>query len=461
MSESVAWIWFGALMALTCAVWGATWPRVPAQARFPWLFYSAVYVLTTGIGATVIGLTNGVALIQVDAEAGWGLDVSLLQGSITPQYWIVLFAPLIAPALLFWLAPPRSKSASVIDGRAPTTEQLTPGGFLAVFGLFAGYCLLSLFRNGYGFSIGMWFQSEGDFVAMMAHRMALGAVLGSLFFGIAYITLPTLAQAAVFQFVRIRSSAWLLFAALSVGIMLFIDLSLMQKSHAMLHLLIITVGMAEMRFLRWKLVALIVGGLFAGLTFLMSLMLDGWDSFQTLRLIVYRMSHAYPYYLTIFPDLESFRGIDLGLHLVGIGSAPDQTWRVFTYMYPGYFEVDGACPAPANVDAYAQAGLMYSIFISFLIGVLVRWSAELRTRIRGPIGFALYMQSLMALYYVSQTSLRESVISCYGIFYAFVAIIPLYAVRSAVSDERRAGVRSPAPVGISQGASRVRSPGAV
>jgi hypothetical protein len=423
--------------------------------RFPWVFYSAVYVLTTGIGAAMIGLTDGLALIQIDAEAGWGLDVSMLPGSVTPQYWIVLFAPLIAPALLFWLFPARANGASVIDGAAPATEQLTPGGFLAVFAIFAGYCLLNLFRNGYGFSIAMWFQSEGDFVAMMAHRAALGAVLGSLFFGFAYITLPTLAQTAIFQFARIRSSIWMLLAVMAVAIMLFIDLSLMQKSHAMLHLLIIAVGMAELRFLRWKLVAIIIGGLFSVLTFLMSLMLENWDSFQTLRLIVFRMSHAYPYYLTIFPDIESFRGIDFGLHLLGIGSAPDQTWRVFTYMYPGYFEFEGACPAPANVDAYAQAGLGYAIVVSLGIGVLVRWSAELRMRIQGPVGFALYMQSLMALYYVSQTSLRESVVSCYGIFYAFLAIIPLLALRSGRREGQPAAVSSKAPGRVPRGASPV------
>ena len=448
MSPSAAWLWFLSLAGLTAVVWGSLWGAIPRAARFPLIFYFAVYILTTGIGATLIGLTDGSALIRVDMEAGWGLNVALLPGSVTPQYWIILFAPLIAPAALFVLFPASERRLSRSPQSPSPSDHVSAAAFATVLCVFAGYCLGKLFLQGYGMSIAMWFQSEGDFVAMMVHRMALATSLGSVFFGIAYITLPTLAQSAAYEFVRLRNSGWTFLLALSVGAMMFIDLSLMQKSHAMVHLLMIAVGLAELRFLRWKSVLLVFASLFVALTFLMSLMLDGWDSAQTLRLIIYRMSHAYPYYLTIFPDLENFTGIDMGLHLIGMGAPSDETWRVFTYMYPGYYEIEGACPAPAHVDAYAQGGLAYALIISLAIGALIRWSAHLRMTVRGPIGFALYMQSLMALYYVSQTSFRETVISCYGIFYAFVAIIPLYALRSSANDSRgRAGPLDVAPAG--------------
>lgn len=454
MSEGAAWLWFLSLAGISAVIWGSLWGTIARAARFPLIFYFAVYILTTGIGATVIGLTDGNALIQVDMEAGWGLNVALLPGSVTPQYWIILFAPLITPAILFVMFPTgRAGMNSKSQLLPPTADRVTPAGFTTVLSLFAGYCLGKLFLQGYGFSIAMWFQSEGDFVAMMVHRMALATSLGSVFFGIAYITLPTLAQSAAYEFVRLRSAGWTFLVGISIGSMMFIDLSLIQKSHAMVHLLMVAVGLAELRFLRWKSVLLVFASLFAALTFLMSLMLEGWDSAQTLRLIIYRMSHAYPYYLTIFPDLEKYTGIDLGLHLVGMGTPSDETWRVFTYMYPGYYEIDGACPAPAHVDAYAQGGLAYALVISLAIGAMIRWSAHLRMTFRGPIGFALYMQSLMALYYVSQTSFRETIISCYGIFYAFVALIPLYALRPSAVSGRRLGVPGPTPMRIRGGTS--------
>jgi hypothetical protein len=426
MTTTASLIWFVALSTLTIVVWALSWRAVPARGRFPWIFYTFVYIITTGIGAAEIGLTDNQALVDINNDAGWGLDISFLPGSITPVYWILLFAPLVAPAMFFLAVPLAPSSDATIPLTASPGDWTSPAAFFVAYIPFAGYCVLNLILNGYGMSITMWFQSEGDFVGMMLHRMALAGSLGSVFFGISYITLPSLTQAALYEFVRTRRTSWTAMSALAIGLIVFIDLSLMQKSHVMLHLLIFAVGLAELKYLRWKSVGLVVAGLFGGLTFLMSLMLDQWDSSQTVRLVVYRMAHAYPYYLTIFPEFENNTGIDLGLHLIGIGVAPDESRRVFWYMYPGLHAVEGNCPAPAHITAFAQGGMVYGLLVCGAIGALIRWSAGLRTAIRGPLGFALYMQSLMTLYYVAQTSVRESLVSCYGIVYAFVGLAPLY-----------------------------------
>jgi hypothetical protein len=100
-------------------------------------------------------------------------------------------------------------------------------------------------------------------------------------------------------------------------------------------------------------------------------------------------------------------------------------------MYPQVTWAQGAAPAAAHVRAYSQAGMPFALVNLAIVGIVIKAAGGLRSRIHGPISFALYLQLLIFLYFVTQTSLREAIISCYGIFWAVIALLPLIFLQPA------------------------------
>ncbi len=111
-------------------------------------------------------------------------------------------------------------------------------------------------------------------------------------------------------------------------------MALMQKSPVLLYLVFVGIACVELKVVRWQALGGVAAGLIIVLTTLQSFMLDDWNYFRSFSLLTFRMAQSFPYYMSVYPELLEYAGVDLGLHLFGIGEVARDNLDVFNYMYP-------------------------------------------------------------------------------------------------------------------------------
>ncbi len=421
--ENYGTLSLGGFAALSLLMWYFVWKWAEPVVRLPLLFYCGFYFVTTLIGATLIGLSDSKCLEPL----AWGLDFKVLRDVNNVRYWCLLFMPMIVPPMVVVALSKSRIIESAVKGTAgklnATPSQL---GFLTVYCTWSGYCLSKLYVTGQIGTIFKWHSLQSDYVSMILQRTEMAGMLGSVFFGLIYITLPMLSFYALYCCVNERGIVWKLIFCFSALTTAVISLSLMQKGPVLLFFVFIGIGLVELKVIRPQSLAIVGAGLVFLLTTLQRFMAESWSYEQTFNLIVFRMAHSYPYYVNIYPDMLPFFGLDLGLHLIGMGEIASDNNVVFDYMYPACDWVQGAAPGPAHVRAYGQGGLLFAFVTVALIGVGIKMAGVLRRYIAGPLSFSLYMASLVCLYFLTQTSAREALLSCYGICWAVPGIIPLW-----------------------------------
>jgi hypothetical protein len=420
MSETLLFL-FG--LGLTSIV---IWVRVGRSAdhnlHVPFFVYTGSYLVTTGIGAAIIAASDGdLAVLQA-----YGLDLKPLTFLGGPLYWVMLFAPLIIPGLVVLQFRRDYLTEQVLNVALPRNDNLDQITLMTVSFGFIGYCLVRLAMSGNISVISMWLTLQGDAAGIVGLRVDLIPVLGREFFGILYIALPTLSSASLYVFYHkptLLSGAMVFLTVFSI---IFLNLAIMQKSPLLIYFIILGFGFYELRRFRIWIAVIFVLSLICLLTVLQSFFTQDWTIVNSMELIIFRLASSFPYYLNLFPDLLPYTGPDLGLHLIGLCDSPLDHEEVYNYMYPQTTWAQGAAPAPAHVRAYAQLGPAFALLTVVICGFFIRAIATLRMRINGPSSFALYIASLLFLYYSTQTSLRESILSCYGIVWALISLsIPL------------------------------------
>jgi hypothetical protein len=428
------WFWPVVLSAVALFLWRSVLRLAPAL-WVAFLVYGGFYILTTLIGATIISLTDAAVLEQL----GWGLDVNPLKDVGSKRYWLMLFAPLIVPPITFLvLYDFRLLDQLILEHIPDQNCRISSGGFCAVFGLLAGYCVYRLAQHGHLFAILTWQSAKSDYVGLIAARYDMFDTLGSAFFGITYVGLPTLSFVALHQAVQTRQRVWAVLTCLAVGTVAFLSISLIQKSPLVLYFAFLGIALFDLKVVTLRSIALVGALILICLTALQSLMLEDWGIDRTVNLVIFRMAQSFPYYLNVFPDLVPFSGIETGLHLIGIGKAADDNNVVFNVMYPSVVWTQGSAPGPAHLRAYSQAGLWYAAVTLIVVGLAFKGIQVLYRKRESPLAFALYMGLFIHLYYVTQTSLREAVVSCYGYFWviASVAFTMLATHRTAPAPPR-------------------------
>jgi hypothetical protein len=403
------------------------WLRVDRAARMPLLVYCGTYGFTTLIGATIIGL-RGPAFLDT---LNYSLDSTILPDLDGIKYWGLLYAPLILPPLCLALTrsqPARLPSTGArstpaeIKRSAAASDRLGVVPFLLGFGLLTGYCMFRLAAAGYGNNLSAWSSLKGDYISLILLRTSMATSLGSVFFGLVYIAIPCLSQCAMYQYLRSGRSVWKFVFLLTVAVTGVLCVWIMMKGLLLIYLLFLGIGLIELKVVKPRVFILIVAGVLGVLTVLQGFFSDNWSFSDSASLAVFRMASSYPYYVSLFPDVIPYGGLDLGLHLLGLAKPNTDAIDVWAYMYPSIHWVQGATPAAAHMRAYAEGGVVYSLVMLVGIGFLLRAVTTFRQRVEGPFAYALYMQALVFLYYLTQTSIREAVISCYGFFWAVVAI---------------------------------------
>lgn len=396
--------------------WSVRFASRWAMLRMPLAVFVTAYVVTSGIGAALIGLFGPEVL-----PVTWGMDFTDVR-ELKPTYWLLVYLPLlVAPLVAAKLSQASQPQLPVAESAA--AQELSPLAILVPLAFFCGFCAYKLQTSGYGADVANVQNLSGDFHALMELRGDMMSSLGGPFFGFIYTSMPALCHCALYQAAKRRRVVdWVVFALALAATAIF-SLAVVQKTLILLLLLFTALAATELRLLSGRLF-LLAG--FAGVGVLGALQLfvfqgDSWTALDSVALIIFRLSSSFPYYVNLYPDVLPYSGIDLGLNVIGIGDVPRDQFDVFARAYPDV-TIEGAAPAAAHLRAYSQAGLAWSLVTAAFIGLMLYLVAKTRARVRGPLSFAFHIQLLVLMYYLTQTSATEIFSSSYGLIWTLVGV---------------------------------------
>ncbi len=408
--------------SVACLANYAVLRRVSGAVRLAWLVYVTSYTITTVLGATIIGLRP--AILDTIALS-FGLDTRAIQSIDTFRYWLLLYAPLEIPAFVILACHRLRFGAKKIIATTRSHVDIDAVSYLTVVAALSAYCFGLLYRHNYLGNIFLSIQNARDYQSLIVLRTGAMEDLHTIFYGIVYMAFPTMSLVALWQAFAKRSSVWRVLFSITLCATVILSLSIVLKGPLVLYIMTLCLGSVVLRLVRpVTLVAVGIACVFA-VTALQVLLTGSWSLAATAFLLIFRMAHGVPYYVALFPGKVGFLGTNHGLGLLGIGGANNDNLLVFDHMYPNINWVQGATAAPSHLRAYSQGGYPAALAVLFITACLIVLLGRWRERSGGPVAFAAYVQGLVAIYYLTQTSLRGILVESYSV--VFIAL-PLAAV---------------------------------
>lgn len=136
-----------------------------------------------------------------------------------------------------------------------------------------------------------------------------------------------------------------------------------------------------------------------------------------------RMASTFPYYVQEFSDPTQRCGIE-------IPKFPTDCYapvKVFKLMYPSISFVTGYAPAPAQVAAFAESGIIWATIVLIIGGAIIGTGASLLGDRRDPLACATAVAICVFCYYFTQSSLTGSLVHSYGLIWLLLPVIMIRA----------------------------------
>jgi len=143
------------------------------------------------------------------------------------------------------------------------------------------------------------------------------------------------------------------------------------------------------------------------------------------------------YYPVIYPAHHAFYGPDFGQDIVGIGQYPDDNVVVWHYING---PIAGTTAVPFQFTLYSEDGIVGALLVSPLIGAALALGWRLRRRLPRAWSGLLGAMVLIFAAFMSEDSLRNSVLVSYGVLYGLLFLAAM-ALAVHVLNVRVRGVR--------------------
>jgi hypothetical protein len=407
--------------------------NLAARRIFPWLFFFVSFLLTTGIGAIIIGASGGVR---------WGINENRLQavgmdvGQINPDiydgntYWMLLAICLGVPlvgvaAILCGGRLVRSRAmklrTSIHDARILVLSRAL---FLGGIAWILGRILVGL-GEPIGTILGAWGDSLETHYEV---RLRVMNLLSEQEMGLVYSGLLTLFTVPLYYalIVRKNSRAWL---EVSIWFLLYSILGLFLVQKLLISFALLVVGLCIVtagNVLRhWKLL-LVVGGVFFSLIyFAMRNKVADWSLTTTFEQVIFRVADGYPYAMSL-GQRHSFSATQYWVgSLVGrpgfLGEPADYNIRIFDMMFPTQ---KGATALSAPVWSYCDVGWSGVAVTMALIAALSGLAGMIGRYVEQSVwAWALYILILFQLYHLTQIPFIGVLMWSYGATYGILMLL--------------------------------------
>src|ERR1700722_17167803 len=394
-----------ALVAQVLLVRAAPWPL-----RTPLVVFATLYVLTTAIGATVLG----VPLIRDLWTATYPtMDSKVINPGGSLGYWFVVWGPLpVCSVAALWFYPRVRRGVTSVQRLFARRVDVLAASIVGA--ALCAYCFINLSLRGYlGVSL-LNTELIGQYKENISLRAEMFGSLGALHFAAIYMAIPAVAILAFCSAARTRLLRWwLLFGLLSFALAI-LYLATLTKANLLIFGIEVVVAAQILGFIRLRGLLIAVAGGVAVLIVLSALLAGTLDVAISGYNIIFREASDVPFYLAVFPAQLPFVGIDVGLGAFGIGPTVPSNEMVANFMYPHETWVQGAAPAAAPVMAYAQAGYPWAFVTMLLMGLWFALAGQMRRWGGNPVAFSAFVGATTTCYYLSQADLIGALNTAYG-----------------------------------------------
>ncbi len=386
--------------------------KSPSELKFPIFGYAFFYSLVCLIGGVIVGVSEASWLLQLQPQGGYKIlkpdDISWT------LYWFLLFLPLFAMPLSLL-------AVNSVLPKVQRKERVFAFRFDLFFVTLIILFFIASFRN-YSVRIFIdWLSGGGDFSEMIRNR---GMVLSSLNYfvlNLFYVMAPILVAAFGHSFLKLKDwkrgfySAVLLVLILAFTILTYQKLLFFMTLLCCGYLLVYKKSIPS---------ALFIGACIAMPTILMGLTLlsnNPYGFFEIFAHFVLRTGSAISYYVAYIGQSYFYPGYDLPLD----GRSIEDNVDVFRFMFPNSSWLGGSSSSPFHLRSYFQGGLLFSIIefigISFFVNIVVRVKHAL------PEGQTFFESLLLVFFfYLCQTSLKDCLVSSYGILLTFFILVLMF-----------------------------------
>lgn len=397
------------------------WNSLTPQLKFSFFMYGGAYTITTLVGGTLIGLiSNHFALNILES---YGINVALIARKFDFGYWVLLYGPLIIPLWVI-LAINQCLSRTLTLKWPILNQSVSLMSFWFVFLFFLIYFAIKLFDFVLSDNF-LNLINNHNYQSSILFRRQLIVQLRSTFFGLAYSTMPTFSHVALYQWSKTKSRLWLFTFLISALTITCIYLIIVLKGMLLIYLVSIAFGLYFLKIIKKLNFVILMGcSVLLLITLYQSLFNNNWHFLDSIYLILFRGSSSFPFYYSLYPKVLPFSG----LHIMSTDNLD-----VFNYMYQGVDWTIGSVSAPSQLIAYSQGGFILALSILILTGFFIYIISLIGSQIRGPLRYALFMQALVFLYYLTQTSVQAAFITSYGIIWALFGIGILFVCSNIFS----------------------------
>ncbi len=393
--------------------------------------WSLIYFVTTGTAAIYLGLPNGVfrALNYKYIE-----DQKLLMFDYDFKYWVLVFGPFLTLGLAMLTVTFLFKIKFFQRLRGKISLKISK--LIKKFPLsFTPIIIISLvattattiyaLNKGFSLSPFSFLKDSGNYDLIVKERYNYFAIFTYRFWGILYTLLPALTIFSIYSAFKDRRH-FIFKLTLSVmlgGFLIYFNFMSFQKLPAMVVTLFIglTILYLSKIKLRYYIIFIALGGIFFLSYQLLSV--NELSLNNVVKTLAFRSGVNPAYYCNIYPEIIPFERIDLCyLNRFGVGQISLAPIHVHGFAFPEVKTV-GFMPGAFHIAAYAEAGIIYSMILSFLIFMGILVAVNFIKPQRSIYDFGIFFSLAWFSYYLTQVQLRDAAFGSYGIQWIFLAVI--------------------------------------
>lgn len=409
---------------------------MPKIYRTTLFWYFIFYSFSNVIGAIVFGLADNFSYGEL---IDFALD-SYLQGEYVSEskkllYWFLVFSPFfLFPIFSIKLFSFKEFTWSFYSDSSPKVFLIAT---IFILGVFIAEIIIS---NNLGIlTLSNLSGSKENYTDYILGRSEFFTSMSNRFFGYLYMTLPFLSHIAIYNVIKTKSKLfWTSISFFLITLIVIVSIGINQKAPLIIFFISIIVGISLIKKLNY-LVFLIAPIVILSIVNAIQIFVqgeDGWNVLLSIFHTFFRAPSSIPFYVNYYPDKFNFVGVDFGFlslfHIPTIDATDNAD--IHTVIWGQSFEqfgVTGTVAAPFHFRAFAQAGLLFSILNIFLVSTffkLLSWVYQKFVFGDKAICHAFYTQSLIVLYFLSQTHIKDCLWSSYGIIWIFHGFLILLIV---------------------------------
>jgi hypothetical protein len=382
-------------------------------------------------GAIIFGLAEEVSYGEfIDFILNQYIQGEYVKPHLKGLYWALLFLPLLILPIACVKFNIKLRPINYLRFDVSSLSFIISLCLLLI--IFIGEIILT--NNTGILTLSTLSQSKENYTDYIIGRSDIFSSMSNRFFGYLYMTLPFFSHMAIYNFMKGENKkTWLLLSLFLIVFITLVSVGINQKAPLIIFYLSLLIGISLKKRIKGIFIILIPL-VVLGLVNLLQIFVqgdDGWNIALSFFHTIFRAPAAIPFYVNYYPEQLPFVGIDFGflanLH-IPTTEAKDNI-DIHTVMWGQYFEtagVTGSVSAPFQFRAFAQAGTFFALFNVLLVALffrLIGWVYKNTIIGDKAVSHSFFNQSLIVLYFLSQTHIKDCIWSSYGIIWILHGVL--------------------------------------